>query len=47
MDYCDNGTIAFDGGQVVLAWSDNSNATGDNPDGTDGMFDIVTGVLNA
>jgi hypothetical protein len=42
IDYGDYGALAFYGGRFFPVWADNSNATGDNPDGTLHQFDLVT-----
>ena len=36
---------AFVGGMFWPAWSDNSNSTGDNPDGTLHQFDLYTAKI--
>lgn len=41
MDYGDYSGFAFYGGRFYFSAADNSNATGDNPDGTLNMFDLV------
>lgn len=42
IDYGDYIGLSFSGGLVVPAWADNSNSTGDNPDGSLGAFDIYS-----
>jgi hypothetical protein len=42
IDYGDYLGLAFFGGVAMPAWSDNSNSTGDNPDGALHAFDIYT-----
>jgi hypothetical protein len=42
IDFGDYTGLAFYGGVAMPAWSDNSNATGDNPGGTLRTFDITT-----
>jgi uncharacterized protein (TIGR03437 family) len=45
-DYGDYTGNAFVNGRLVPAWADNSNSTGDNPDGaTD--FDVYTAIVSA
>jgi hypothetical protein len=34
--------LAFDSGTFYPAWSDNSNSTGDNPDGALSKLDLYT-----
>ncbi len=41
VDYGDYSGFAFYGGRLYFSAADNSNATGDNPDGTLKMFDLV------
>jgi hypothetical protein len=45
-DYGDYTGNAFSGGKLVSAWADNSNSTGDNPDGATN-FDVYTAVVQA
>jgi hypothetical protein len=42
IDYGDYTGLAFFGGVAHPAWSDNSNSTGDNPDGALHQLDIYT-----
>jgi hypothetical protein len=42
IDYGDYSGLSFYGGIAHPAWSDNSNSTGDNPDGTLHQLDIYT-----
>src|SRR5436309_3296745 len=42
IDYGDYSGLSFYGGVAHPAWSDNSNSTGDNPDGTLHKLDIYT-----
>ncbi|HXJ65383.1 MAG TPA: sialidase family protein [Actinomycetota bacterium] len=42
IDYGDYSAISFLGGVAHPAWADNSNSTGNNPDGTLHKFDIYT-----
>jgi hypothetical protein len=42
IDYGDYSGLAFYGGIAHPAWSDNSNSTGNNPDGTLHQLDIYT-----
>ena len=44
-DYGDYTHAAFVGGVFYPAWSDNSNSTGDNPDGTLHQLDLYVGVV--
>jgi hypothetical protein len=44
-DYGDYTHAAFDAGVFYPAWSDNSNSTGDNPDGTLHQFDLYTAAV--
>jgi uncharacterized delta-60 repeat protein len=39
--YGDFSGLAFDGGSLYPSWADDSNSTGDNPDGTSG-YDVYT-----
>ncbi|MBA3830460.1 MAG: exo-alpha-sialidase [Chthoniobacterales bacterium] len=41
VDYGDYSGFAYYGGRFYFSAADNSNATGDNPDGTLNMFDLV------
>jgi hypothetical protein len=41
-DYGDYTHAAFQSHRFWPAWSDNSNSTGDNPDGTLHQFDLYT-----
>ena len=42
IDFGDYGALAFQNGYLVPVWSDNSNSTGNNPDGTLHDFDLYT-----
>jgi hypothetical protein len=42
IDYGDYIGLSFSNGTAYPAWADNSNDTGDNPDGSLGSFDIYT-----
>lgn len=42
LDYGDYTGLDFVGGNLYPVWADNSNSTGDNPDGTLSRFDIYT-----
>src|SRR5207249_1013493 len=42
VDYGDYEGLAFYGGKYFYAWADNSNSTGDNPDGTLSRLDVYT-----
>lgn len=42
-DFGDYEALAFDGGNFYPVWSDNSNSTGDNPDGALSYMDIYMG----
>lgn len=46
IDYGDYTGLAFQDGIAHPAWSDNSNSTGDNPDGDLSHFDIYTASVN-
>lgn len=46
IDFGDYTGLAFFGGVAMAAWSDNSNATGDNPGGTLRTFDIYTARIS-
>lgn len=37
--------LAFDSGTFYPAWSDNSNSTGDNPDGALSKLDLYTAAV--
>ena len=45
IDYGDYSGLAFFGGVAHPAWSDNSNSTGTNPDGTLTKLDIYTAAV--
>ena len=45
-DYGDYTGNAFVGGRLVPAWADNSNSTGDNPDGAT-EFEVYTAIVEA
>jgi hypothetical protein len=45
IDYGDYSGLSFYGGIAHPAWSDNSNSTGDNPDGTLSKLDIYTAAV--
>jgi hypothetical protein len=47
IDYGDYSGLAFDHGLAHPVWSDNSNSTGNNPDGALPQLDIYTAVLPA
>jgi hypothetical protein len=47
IDYGDYSGLAFYGGIAHPAWSDNSNSTGNNPDGTLHQLDIYTASVPA
>jgi len=38
---------AFEGGQLFVAWTDNSNSTGDNPDGAGKLADIYFNTVSS
>jgi len=42
VDFGDYSGLAFNGGVFYPAWADNSNSTGDNPDGTLSKLDVYT-----
>lgn len=46
LDYGDNNSAAFVAGKLYAVWSDNTNSTGDNPDGTHAQFDILADVVS-
>jgi hypothetical protein len=45
IDYCDYSGLSFYGGIAHPAWSDNSNSTGNNPDGALHQLDIYTAAV--
>ena len=45
IDYGDYSGLSFDAGIAHPAWADNSNSTGDNPDGTLHQLDIYTATV--
>lgn len=45
IDFGDYSGLAFVGGRLAPTWADNSNSTGDNPDGTLSGFDVYTDVV--
>jgi hypothetical protein len=47
IDYGDYSALSFVGGTAHPAWSDNSNSTGNNPDGALHQLDIYTAALRA
>lgn len=42
VDYGDYAALAAQSGRFYPVWADNSNSTGDNPDGTLNQFDLLT-----
>ncbi|MGH9891803.1 MAG: Ig-like domain-containing protein, partial [bacterium] len=46
LDYGDYTGLAFFGGNFYPVWADNSNSTGDNPDGTLSRFDVYTAAVH-
>jgi hypothetical protein len=47
IDYGDYSALSFYGGVAHPSWSDNSNSTGDNPDGALHQLDIYTAAVTA
>ena len=47
IDYGDYSALSFYGGVAHPSWSDNSNSTGDNPDGALHQLDIYTAAVSA
>ena len=45
VDYGDYSGFAFHAGSMYFSAADNSNSTGDNPDGTLNTFDLVVAPL--
>jgi hypothetical protein len=45
IDYGDYTGLSFDAGTAHPAWSDNSNSTGNNPDGALHQLDIYTAAV--
>jgi len=45
VDYGDYTGLAFIGGVAHPAWADNSNSTGDNPDGALHEFDVYSAAV--
>ena len=45
LDFGDSGSLLFNAGKLIPVWSDNSNTTGSNPDGTGNSLDILTSVI--
>ena len=45
IDYGDYSGLSFYGGVAWPSWSDNSNSTGDNPDGALSKLDIFTAAV--
>jgi hypothetical protein len=45
IDYGDYTGLAFAGGVIHPAWADNSNSTGNNPDGTLHRFDVYSAAV--
>ena len=45
LDYGDITGAAFLDDKFTVAWADNSNSTGGNPNGTDSFFDIYTATI--
>jgi hypothetical protein len=45
IDYGDYSGLSFFGGAAYPAWSDNSNSTGNNPDGALSKLDIYTAAV--
>ena len=46
IDYGDYTGLSFYGGIAHPVWADNSNSTGDNPDGTLHQFDLYTAKVS-
>jgi len=46
LDFGDYAGAAFHGGRFIASWTDNSNSTGDNANGTNSRFDLYTAVFN-
>ena len=46
VDYGDYEGLAFYGGRLYFGWADNSNSTGDNPDGTLNTLDVYSAPVN-
>jgi hypothetical protein len=45
LDFGDSGSLIFNNGKLIPVWSDNSNSTGDNVDGTGTSFDLYTAII--
>jgi hypothetical protein len=45
IDFGDYTGLAFSAGVAHPAWADNSNGTGDNPDGTLHAFDVYSAAV--
>ena len=45
IDYGDYTGLDFTHGVLYPTWADNSNSTGDNPDGTLHQLDLYVGVV--
>jgi hypothetical protein len=45
IDYGDYTGLGFDAGVIHPAWADNSNSTGDNPDGALSKFDVYSAAV--
>ena len=45
LDFGDYVGVAFHAGKFLPVWADNSNSTGNNPDGTGSRFDVYTAVV--
>ena len=46
VDYGDYEGLAFYGGRLYFGWADNSNSTGDNPDGTLNTLDVYSAPVS-
>lgn len=46
VDYGDYEGLAFYGGRLYFGWADNSNSTGDNPDGKLNTLDVYSAPVN-
>ena len=44
-DYGDVTGACFANNRFIVAWADNSNVLGQNPDGTDSFFDVYTAII--
>ena len=45
LDFGDYQGVAFANNKFIPVWADNSNSTGNNPNGANGAFDLYTAIV--